>query len=80
VVLAMTPEERKAGIRKVILDHLKSKGYPNMTRPEIVCELPEMWEKLDAAGLILSGWYYADFEALVLNKCLQAQMAELFKR
>lgn len=52
---------RKAQIRKVMIDHLKAKGYPNMTSKEIMGELKPMWNKLGALGLLHPGWKYGEF-------------------
>lgn len=53
--------EQKAKIRKVMIDHLKSKGYPNMTSKEILAELKPMWVKLGNLGLLHKGWRYDEF-------------------
>ena len=44
-----------------MIDHLKSKGYPNMTSKQILAELKPMWIKLEEAGLISAGWKYAQY-------------------
>lgn len=54
-------QDKKAQIRKVMIDHLKSKGYPNMTSAEILAELKPMWTKLGTLGLLHPGWTYDQF-------------------
>lgn len=52
---------KKAKIRKVMIDHLKSKGYPNMTSKDILEELKPMWNKLGSLGLLHQNWTYGQF-------------------
>ena len=54
-------KKHKAKIRQVMIEHLKSKGYPNMTSKEILAELKPMWVKLGNLGLLHPGWKYEDF-------------------
>lgn len=57
----MNVTEQKAKIRQVMIDHLKSKGYPNMTSKEILSELKPMWVKLGTLGLLNADWKYDQF-------------------
>ena len=54
-------EMHKEKCQKVMKHHLAELGYPNMTRQEIVNELPEMWRKLEEAGLIIKGMNYQEY-------------------
>ena len=70
----------KAKVKTVLLKHLKEKGYPNLSGKQILEELPEMWMKLDKAGLIVAGM---SFKAFVTHACHQydlAMMAEMKTR
>lgn len=53
--------DRKARIKKSMMDHLKSKGYPNLTSAQILAELKPMWDKLGQEGLLQPGWNYGSF-------------------
>lgn len=53
--------EQKAKIRAVMIAHLKSKGYPNMTSKEILAELKPMWVKLGTLGLLHQDWKFGQF-------------------
>lgn len=57
----MSDQDKKAQIRQVMIAHLKSKGYPNMTSKEILAELKPMWVKLGNLGLLHAGWTYEQF-------------------
>lgn len=45
-------QELKEKIKKSMNDHLVSKGYPDITNDQIVQELPALWQKLAAEGLL----------------------------
>jgi hypothetical protein len=57
----MDTQARQKQIRKVMIDHLKAKGYPNMTSNEILAELKPMWNKLGNLGLLHANWRFDEF-------------------
>lgn len=71
----------KEKIKKVMLEHLKSKGYPNMTPEQIMRELKPMWVKLEELNLIQSGWNFTQFcmiaQEVHLRTELEEELAEL---
>lgn len=78
----------KEQIRKVMIDHLKSKGYPNMTADQIMAELKPMWLKLEDAGLIKKGWRYGQYVEIAqaqahyqnLKDTLESELLKHFSR
>lgn len=75
----MTPE-LKEQIRKSMNDHLVSKGYPDITNDQILQELPAMWNKLSAEGLlaepIKQGMTYQHFVNIAIHKRNQVEAME----
>lgn len=65
-------EKNKEEIRQSMLEHLKTKGYPNMSRDQIVEELAPMWDKLEAEGLLVEpikeGMTFQHFVNIALQK------------
>lgn len=61
ILYKMDNTEKKTKIRAVMIDHLKSKGYPNMTSKAILAELKPMWTKLGTMGLLHPDWTYKQF-------------------
>lgn len=61
----MEVSELKEKCRKIIVDHLTSKGYPNLSRRGILNELQPMWIKMEEAGLMEDikalGWTYQKY-------------------
>ena len=66
----------KERCRKVIVDHLTTKGYPNMTRQGMLREVKNMWNALDEAGLMpelkAEGHTYESFAGRALAKAQEA--------
>lgn len=56
-----------------MMDHLKSKGYPDMSAEAIMAELKPMWIKLEDAGLIQFGWRYRDFVEIAQNEYMRSE-------
>ena len=64
--------KNKEEIRQSMLEHLKTKGYPNMTRDQIVGEIQALWQKLAGEGLLVEpikeGLTYQHFVNIALQK------------
>jgi hypothetical protein len=78
---AMTEAEKyelKSKIKKVMVDHLTTLGYPDMTPKEILDELKPMWIKLEEAGLIMPGMNFMAFHAQALEKAMLADINSMF--
>lgn len=79
--------KNKEEIRQSMLEHLKTKGYPDMTRDQIVAELPSLWQKLAAEGLleepIREGLTYQHFVNIALqskhNQDTMDEVARFFR-
>lgn len=75
----MTPE-LKEKIKKSMLDHLTSKGYPDISNAQIINELPELWKKLAADGLLeeplKQGLTYQHFVNIALQKRQECEIME----
>lgn len=67
----MTPKNKEE-IRQSMLEHLKTKGYPDMTNDQILGELTNLWQKLAAEGLLVEpireGLTYQLFVNIALQK------------
>lgn len=55
----MTDLQKK--LKNAMLEHLKTKGYPNMTLDQIMNELKPMWIKLEESGLLPYGVNFNNF-------------------
>lgn len=83
-----TTKEQKARIRQVMIEHLKAKGYPNMTSKEILAELKPIWVKLGTMGLLSPNWKFGDFIQIAeaeehyanLRQALKQEVADHFVR
>ena len=60
--------------------HLESKGYPDITNDQIVQELPSLWKKLAADGLlddlVKQGMTYQHFVNIALQTKQQVETME----
>lgn len=72
----MTPQERKDQCQKIMLEHLTACGFPNLSRQEILKELPALWEKLKAAGLLLPEYEYLQFRGVALQEAVFSELTE----
>lgn len=72
----MTIEELRTRCREVIETHLKSKGFPNLTRRQILNELKPMWIKMEQLGLMehikAQGWTYQMYCDVAVKKAQEA--------
>ena len=68
--------ELKGKVRKVMLDHLTAKGYPELTTKQILSELKPMWLKLEEAGLIQKGWTYSTFARIASEQSRMQDMRD----
>lgn len=79
----MNLDDIKSRCRTIIMDHLKSKGFPGMSRQQIIDELLPIWRKMDEAGIIqeakISG-KFKEFEALAVQYARQAAFLDKFKK
>jgi hypothetical protein len=64
--------EHKLAVKKVMTDHLKEKGWPNLTDQQVLLELMPMWRKLEQAKLILPGMTFKKFCETAERKALEA--------
>jgi hypothetical protein len=67
--------ERKAKIKAIMDEHLKSLGWPNVPNPDqlVINQLEPMFRLLLKAELVK----YADYEPFVLSAIAQAEKAHL---
>jgi hypothetical protein len=63
--------KNKEQIRQSMLEHLLTKGYPNMTGDQIMGEITNLWQKLASEGLleepIREGLTYQHFVNIALQ-------------
>ena len=67
-------EIHKEKIKKSMVDHLTSIGYPNIPDELIMRELKPMWLKLEEAGLILPGMTFQHFTGYANNEFILSQV------
>ncbi len=76
MVSTMETKTLKDRCREVMMAHLHSKGYPNLTMEGIVGEIRAMWNALDEAGLMpelkAQGWTYQQFTKVAKERALIA--------
>jgi hypothetical protein len=77
-VTEVKPEEHKSKIKKVMIDHLTSLGYPDMTTQEIMAQLKPMWIKLEEANLVIPGMTLQGFAEHATNEAMKADLMNLF--
>lgn len=70
-------KQLKARIRHVMEEHLRSKGFPDMTRDQIFGELKPMWIKLEEAQLTRPNWRYADFVKVAQSQAERVEMKKV---
>ena len=64
-------------IKKVMVDHLTSLGYPNVEYEIIMRELKNMYVKIEESGLILPGMTYHGFQQIANTHFMMAQMQDM---
>ena len=75
-------------IKDSMLEYLKNRGYPDMTRDAIVVELPRLWDKLNDEGLLTEminrGFKFEQFQQIALQKKYEydtmEEVAKFFRR
>jgi len=78
----MTPNEKivlKEQIKKIMMDHLTTVGYPNLNKLQILAELPKMWIKIEEAKLNKEGLNYRDFVQHAHSQAALADFMGMFK-
>jgi len=73
----MTNEERTKlteDIKKVVMDHLNSIGYPEITIDHVMQELPIMWQRICDAGLYREGMSFQGFVDQAYQHAMIAQI------
>lgn len=77
----MKAEERlaiKEEFMRVIVEHLTPLGYPDeISREEILAELPALWKKCEGAGIIREGMTYEEFVLHAKAEALAAELEEI---
>lgn len=69
-------ETLKQNIKKVMVDHLTSIGYPTISNEQIMRELKPMWIKIEEAGLIVPGMNFQGFAEIANHHFLIAEINE----
>lgn len=67
-------ETLKENIRKVMVDHLTTVGYPNITNEQVMRELKPMWIKIEEAGLVVQGMNFQNFASIANQHFLMAEV------
>lgn len=70
----MTELQQK--IKAVMLKHLQTKGYPNMSVVQILRELKPMWIAIEDAQLVPTGGSFAAFSQTAEQKATEHMDAE----
>lgn len=67
-------EKLKEDIKKVMVDHLTTIGYPNITNEQIMRELKPMWIKIEEANLVAKGMNFQNFAAIANHHFMVAEI------
>lgn len=67
----------KGKIKKVMVDHLTTIGYPNIPNEQIMGELKAMWIKIEEAGLVTDGMNFQAFAEHAESQFMIAQVKDL---
>lgn len=70
-------EEHKEKIKKILVDHLTTLGYPDLDREQIIAELKPMWLKLEEAGLVVGDMTFTAFKEQATNAAIMDHMREV---
>lgn len=80
----MTKEELRVHCRAVMMTHLDSLGYPDLSRREILAELKAMWPKFEDKGLMehlkKHGCTFQDFSDLAVKIAQETAILEKFQK
>lgn len=72
--------ETKEKIKKSMLEHLNSVGYPNISNVDIINQLPHLWNKLSRENLldelVAKGFTYEMFTNIAIAKYNEFQVME----
>ena len=71
-------ENHKEAVKKVMVDHLTTLGYPQIGNEQVMSELKNMWVKIEEAGLVTNGMTFAAFQAYANDAFLKAHIEEMF--
>lgn len=69
--------EHKEKVKKVMVDHLTTLGYPNISGDQIMTQLKAMWIKIEEAGLILPGMNFQAFQAFANQAFMMEQVRDV---
>lgn len=67
----------KQNLRKVMVDHLTTVGYPQITPDQIMRELKPMWLKIEEAGLVVQGMNFQGFCEVANHHFMVAHINEI---
>ncbi len=70
-------ETLKNNIRKVMITHLTSIGYPNITNERVMKELKPMWLKIEEAGLVVKGMNFQNFVEVANHHFLISEVNDI---
>jgi hypothetical protein len=70
-------ETLKQNIKKVMVDHLITIGYPKITNEQILRELKPMWIKIEEAGLVVPGMNFQNFAAIANHHFMIAEINDI---
>ena len=76
----MIHQERKAKIIEVMTKYLNSQGWPNVPNANhfVMQQLPNLWNELSKAGLLLPTWNYQQFAQVATNEYVNATIRSDF--
>lgn len=84
----MITPELMLKIKESMIEHLKTHGYPDMSRDAILSQVPAMWDKLNSEGLleepIKQGFTFDHFYAIANQRKMDfdtmEEVARFFRR
>jgi hypothetical protein len=69
--------DHKEKVKKIMVDHLTSLGYPDLTNDQIMGQLKAMWVKIEEAGLVTDGMNFQAFQAHANNAYMMEHVKDI---
>lgn len=69
--------EHKEKVRKVMMDHLTTLGWPKLTDEQVMSQLKPMWLKIEEANLVTGDMNWMAFQAIANNAYMLAQVQDI---
>lgn len=69
--------EHKDKVKKVMVDHLTTLGWPKLSDEQVMSQLKPMWLKIEEAGLVVGDMNFMAFQAIANQAYMIAQVNDI---